>query len=65
MKVYLDVDDDTRLSNRVVKTFPINNPNDLKVMLDHYVKVLKPSFEAFVSPVSHTLINSSNTILII
>ena len=52
LKVFVDTDDDVRLSRRVLK-MSRKYPNDktfLSDLLDKYEKFVKPSFETYVEP---------------
>ena len=52
LKVFIDTDDDVRLSRRVLKVSR-KHPNDsqhLRDFLDKYERQIKPSFEKFIEP---------------
>ena len=51
IKVYLDADDDVRLSRRVMKEYKAMGESlDLEEILEAYEKFVKPAHERFVEP---------------
>ena len=51
LKVYIDADDDVRLSRKVIKQLTIWGKNfAIKEFLDKYEQIEKPSFERYIEP---------------
>ncbi|KAG0256810.1 Uridine-cytidine kinase 2 [Actinomortierella ambigua] len=50
MKLFVDLDDDERLSNRVSRKVKEDNPDSVDHILTEYVRFVKPSFDKFVNP---------------
>ncbi|KAG0225989.1 hypothetical protein BGW41_004438 [Actinomortierella wolfii] len=50
MKLFVDLDDDERLSKRVARKVSEDNPDSVDHILTEYVRFVKPSFEKFVNP---------------
>ncbi|KAG0304112.1 hypothetical protein BGZ98_005911 [Dissophora globulifera] len=51
MKLFIDVDDDVRLANRVARKVAEPNPDTTDHILTEYVRFVKPAFDDFVQPV--------------
>ncbi|KAF9110659.1 hypothetical protein BGX27_006032 [Mortierella sp. AM989] len=50
MKLFVDVDDDARLVNRVSRKVAEPNPDSVDHILTEYVRFVKPSFDDFIQP---------------
>ncbi|KAF8932599.1 uridine-cytidine kinase 1-like protein [Dissophora ornata] len=50
MKLFVDVDDDARLANRVARRVAERNPDSIDHILTEYVRFVKPSFDDFIQP---------------
>ncbi|KAF9971170.1 hypothetical protein BGZ73_005921 [Actinomortierella ambigua] len=50
MKLFVDLDDDERLSKRVSRKVKEDNPDSVDHILTEYVRFVKPSFDKFVNP---------------
>ncbi|KAG0336636.1 Uridine-cytidine kinase-like 1 [Podila horticola] len=50
MKLFVDVDDDARLVNRVSRKVAEKNPDSMDHILTEYVRFVKPAFDDFISP---------------
>ncbi|KAG0339082.1 hypothetical protein BG004_006964 [Podila humilis] len=50
MKLFVDVDDDVRLVNRVTRKVAEPHPDSMDHILTEYVRFVKPAFDDFISP---------------
>ncbi|GJJ70639.1 uridine kinase [Entomortierella parvispora] len=50
MKLFVDVDDDARLVNRVSRKVAESNPDSVDHILTEYVRFVKPAFDDFIQP---------------
>ncbi|KAG0045923.1 hypothetical protein BGZ83_008857 [Gryganskiella cystojenkinii] len=50
MKLFVDVDDDARLVNRVSRKVAEFNPDSIDHILTEYVRFVKPAFDDFIQP---------------
>ncbi|KAI1316802.1 UMP-CMP kinase [Mortierella claussenii] len=50
MKLFVDVDDDARLVNRVARKVAEANPDPIDHILTEYVRFVKPAFDDFIQP---------------
>ncbi|KAF9940867.1 hypothetical protein BGZ75_003369 [Mortierella antarctica] len=50
MKLFVDLDDDVRLSNRVARKVAEPNPDPVDNILTEYVRFVKPAFDDFIQP---------------
>ncbi|KAG0368958.1 uridine kinase family-domain-containing protein [Gamsiella multidivaricata] len=50
MKLFVDVDDDARLANRVARKVAEVNPDPIDHILTEYVRFVKPAFDDFIQP---------------
>ncbi|KAF9171513.1 hypothetical protein BGX21_007831 [Mortierella sp. AD011] len=50
MKLFVDIDDDARLVNRVARKVAEPNPDSVDHILTEYVRFVKPSFDDFIQP---------------
>lgn len=49
MKLFVDTDPDTRLSKRVIRDVK-DRGRDLELVINQYIKYVKPAFETFCQP---------------
>ncbi|KAG0212410.1 hypothetical protein BGX28_006379 [Mortierella sp. GBA30] len=50
MKLFVDLDDDMRLANRVARKVAESNPDPVDHILTEYVRYVKPAFDDFIQP---------------
>lgn len=50
MKLFVDLDDDMRLANRVARKVAEFNPDPIDHVLTEYVRFVKPAFDDFIQP---------------
>lgn len=64
MKVFLHVDDDTRLSRRCLEKARGPQAQSLEFILDQYIRFVKPAFTDYALPVSPFLLSASGGVYV-